>query len=735
MNTTTSSPITAAGPPGGPATAPAAHSAPAAGGRHQVPTHLDVEDRPFCGLTVRQVLVLAVGGAWAYAAWCLAPALPTALRAALAGACLLLAATAALGGSGWGLLVLRYATTPRVTVWRAGGARGGRRPARARRRRAGARDGERLGDLGARPRLGAPPTPAARGGGRSRGRPPAGRGRGGRRSPRRGGRAVTPPAPTIRRSAGPGGPASRVPHGARTRADRRRPRRTLGRGAVPPPLPAAAVVRIAVGADRPRRRGGPRGRRRRRPAPAGRPAPGGAGGQRGQPEPPGRARAGGLRGRPRRVPQRADRPRPVPPPGDAGRSGRRGLRPRAAPAPGAGARPGGARPPARRPSSGGWPRRAGSWSAAATSSCRARPRRPRAPPGGSGASPGRAARAGEGRMGRAGRETRRWRLTRQTRRRGRSVGPCWRWSGAATRWRASWPAAGWPRAGCAGATWLASWAPGGARSAPGGSARRPARTPGRGTTSRRGRAPPPDRAGGSQPPRPVADLVAPAAVEVGRDRLRLERAYARVLALTAYPRVVSPGWLAPLLDADLPLELSLHVAPLPTAGRGAATWATAWPGWSPPGPLAERRGRLADPEAEVAAEDVARLRDALQRGEERVFATGLYLLLRAPTADRLDAAHPARRGRPGRPAGPVPRRPSWSRTGACAPAPRWGTTPCAGAARWTPAPWPPPSPSAPPPGRRRGRSSRGVFWASPAPAAARSCSTPSTPAWTTPTWW
>ena len=38
--------------------------------RRQVPTHLDVEDRAFAGLTVRQVLILASGAAWGYAVWC-----------------------------------------------------------------------------------------------------------------------------------------------------------------------------------------------------------------------------------------------------------------------------------------------------------------------------------------------------------------------------------------------------------------------------------------------------------------------------------------------------------------------------------------------------------------------------------------------------------------------------------------------------------------------------------------
>src|SRR5437763_1129762 len=45
--------------------------------------------------------------------------------------------------------------------------------------------------------------------------------------------------------------------------------------------------------------------------------------------------------------------------------------------------------------------------------------------------------------------------------------------------------------------------------------------------------------------------------------------------------------------------------------------------------LEARGGRLADPEREMVYEDAERLRDALQRGEEKVFSVGLYILLRA----------------------------------------------------------------------------------------------------------
>ena len=49
-----------------------------------------------------------------------------------------------------------------------------------------------------------------------------------------------------------------------------------------------------------------------------------------------------------------------------------------------------------------------------------------------------------------------------------------------------------------------------------------------------------------------------------------------------------------------------------------------------------RSGRLADPEREVALEDAERLRDALQRGEERVFSVSVYVLLRASAPRALD---------------------------------------------------------------------------------------------------
>lgn len=135
--------------------------------------------------------------------------------------------------------------------------------------------------------------------------------------------------------------------------------------------------------------------------------------------------------------------------------------------------------------------------------------------------------------------------------------------------------------------------------------------------------------------RSLADLIAPAAVEVARDHLRVDAHYARTLMVTGYPRSVGPGWLSPLIDFAEPLELSLHAYPLDT-GEMVAALTRKLVQLQSSRLLAARHGRLADPEREVAYTDAERLRDALQRGDERVFSVSLYLLLRAPSLAALD---------------------------------------------------------------------------------------------------
>lgn len=92
--------------------------------RHQIPTHLNVEDKAFYGLTGRQVMILIAGASSGYSLWNQSAALPMALRAGLEAICLVLAIVIALihpqgrGLEEWAFIGLHYAALPKVSVWR-----------------------------------------------------------------------------------------------------------------------------------------------------------------------------------------------------------------------------------------------------------------------------------------------------------------------------------------------------------------------------------------------------------------------------------------------------------------------------------------------------------------------------------------------------------------------------------------------------------------------------------------
>ena len=131
----------------------------------------------------------------------------------------------------------------------------------------------------------------------------------------------------------------------------------------------------------------------------------------------------------------------------------------------------------------------------------------------------------------------------------------------------------------------------------------------------------------------LADVLAPAAIDVTRDEVRLDDTFCRTLAVVGYPRHVYHGWLERLIDLDEPLDLVLHLHPQSTAAmirqlshRLVQLHSSRL--------LNEERGHLGTAELGVAYEDVERTRERLQRGDERIFATSLYLHVRAPVAPR-----------------------------------------------------------------------------------------------------
>jgi type IV secretory pathway VirB4 component len=135
---------------------------------------------------------------------------------------------------------------------------------------------------------------------------------------------------------------------------------------------------------------------------------------------------------------------------------------------------------------------------------------------------------------------------------------------------------------------------------------------------------------------PGSGLLGPHAIEVRPRHLCVGDGVCRSFAVTGYPREVGLGWLAPLLEHPGRLDVALHVDPMPNQvaadrlRRQLARLESARR-------IDAAKGRLADPEVDVAAVDARDLSARLARGEGKLFRLGLYLTVHAADLDALDA--------------------------------------------------------------------------------------------------
>ncbi|WP_201295312.1 MULTISPECIES: PrgI family protein [Nocardia] len=159
---------------------------------------------------------------------------------------------------------------------------------------------------------------------------------------------------------------------------------------------------------------------------------------------------------------------------------------------------------------------------------------------------------------------------------------------------------------------------------------------------------------------------APEALTIGTRHLEIGGDWAATLAVTGYPREVTAGWLAPLLTHPGRVEVAVHIDPVDPVT--AATRLRHQLARLESSRMHDAtRGRLSDPQVDVAVEDAAELSARVARAEARFSGSGCIS-----------------------PCTPTPK-PSWpTRSPPCA---RWPR-----ACSWTPAPCPtaPPKPGPPP---------------------------------------
>ena len=132
----------------------------------------------------------------------------------------------------------------------------------------------------------------------------------------------------------------------------------------------------------------------------------------------------------------------------------------------------------------------------------------------------------------------------------------------------------------------------------------------------------------------LTDIVAPSFIEVKQNYIKIGERFAKSYFIFSYPRYLSMGWLSPIINLNVPMDISFFLHPVPSEKilrqlRKRVTEVQA--------EISEReeKGLIRDPAIETAYQDIEDLRDKLQTAQERMFRFGLYLTIYSNSEKKL----------------------------------------------------------------------------------------------------
>lgn len=135
----------------------------------------------------------------------------------------------------------------------------------------------------------------------------------------------------------------------------------------------------------------------------------------------------------------------------------------------------------------------------------------------------------------------------------------------------------------------------------------------------------------------VRDVIAPAAFKVDSNFLMLNDVYVRTLFVMTYPRYVTIGWFAPIINESLTLDIAMFFYPLDIqlvlkqlrnkVGTMEAQIISD-----------HEKGAPRDPISETALRDIEALRDGLSQGTEKFFQFSLYITIYSKDKEELELA-------------------------------------------------------------------------------------------------
>jgi type IV secretory pathway VirB4 component len=126
----------------------------------------------------------------------------------------------------------------------------------------------------------------------------------------------------------------------------------------------------------------------------------------------------------------------------------------------------------------------------------------------------------------------------------------------------------------------------------------------------------------------LRDILAPAALEIKPKSIKIAGKTSRTFFVMSYPRFLTEGWLAPIINLDKVFDIGIHIHPIPTA-KILSDFKKKVAEVQSQINQRESKGLVRDPILDTAYQDLEQLRDALQQAQEKIFSVGLYITVYA----------------------------------------------------------------------------------------------------------
>lgn len=122
----------------------------------------------------------------------------------------------------------------------------------------------------------------------------------------------------------------------------------------------------------------------------------------------------------------------------------------------------------------------------------------------------------------------------------------------------------------------------------------------------------------------LTDLIAPAAIKINPKNILVGETLAQTIFVVTYPRYLHSNWFSPIINIDMPIDISMFIHPINTYDvlkslkKNAARLESQIH-------IEQEKSMIRDPALETAAHDIDDLRNKLQQGTEKFFRFSLYI--------------------------------------------------------------------------------------------------------------